>query len=103
MAAHLFVAPSELRASVAAVAEARRALGDAAAVLDLAGRRVDAGIDQDGRADDAVRTFIRQWRTELDLVADMLGGCTDVVERAAASYEELEGSTAGTLQDLPER
>lgn len=100
MPATLFVAPSELRASVAAVAEARRALADAADVLSLAGRRLDAGLDHDGRADDAARTFVRQWRAEVELVAGMLAGCTDVVEQAAASYEEVDGGPAEALGDL---
>jgi len=97
-AGRLFVAPSELRASVAAVAEARRALDDARGVLELAGARLEGGLDHDGGADDAARRFVRQWRSELELVAGMLDGCTDVVEQAAGSYEELDGGAAGALR-----
>lgn len=100
MSAHLFVDPAALRASVAAVADARRALADARAVLEQAGQRVDAGIDHSRGADDAVRTFVRQWRSEYELIAEMLGAYTDVIERAAASYEDADGGAATEIGQL---
>lgn len=85
---------------MAAIAEAGRALEDARGVLELAGQRLDAGLDHIGGADDAAHRFVRQWRQELELVDGMLAGCTDVVEQAAGSYEELDGSAAGALRDV---
>lgn len=87
----LYVAPAELRASVAAVAEARSALDDARGVLELAEHRLEGSLD--------AHRFVRQWRSELELVAGMLAGCTDVVEQAAGSYEDLDGGAAGALRD----
>jgi uncharacterized protein YukE len=90
VAGSLFVAPTQLRASAAAVAEARQALHDARAVLELAGGRLEHGLDGDH-----AHRFVRQWRSELELVRGMLDGCTDVVEQAAGSYEELDAGLAG--------
>lgn len=97
---HLFVDPSALRASVAAVADARRALHDAGAVLAQAGHRVDGGIDHSRQADDKVRTFVRQWREEYGLIAELLGAYTDVIERAADSYEDADGTAAAEICEL---
>lgn len=97
MAQHLLVDPSALRASVTAVAGARTALADASAALERAGSAVDGGIDHSRDADDRVRTFVRQWRSECELIADLLGAYTDVIETAATSYEDADRAAAAQI------
>lgn len=97
MGQHLFVDPAALRASVAAVADARTALADARTALERAGAGVERGIDHSREADDRVRTFVRQWRTEYQLVADLLGAYTDVIESAATSYEDADRTAAAAM------
>lgn len=99
MVGELFVEPGELRAAVTEVAAASAALADARAALASAGDLVDAGIDHDGRADDKVATFVRQWRSEYEIVADLLGGFCDILENAAACYQELDDDLARCLED----
>jgi uncharacterized protein YukE len=94
---HLYVDPAALRASVAAVADARQALTDARSALERAGASVDGGIDHSRQADDKVRTFVRQWRAECGLIADMLGAYADVVEGAASSYEGADCDAAAAI------
>lgn len=94
---HLFVDPAALRASVAAVADARTALAGARAALEHAGAGVDRGIDHSREADDRVRTFVRQWGTECDLIAELLGAYTEVIESAAESYEDADRSAAAEM------
>lgn len=100
MPQHLLVDPPALRASVAAVADARAALADAGAALEQAGAGVDRGIDHSREADDKVRTFVRQWRSEYDLIAELLGAYTDVIDAAAASYEEGDAAVAAEINRL---
>lgn len=100
MAQHLFVDPAELRASVAAVADARTALADARTALQRAGADVDRGIDHSREADDRFRTFVRQWRSECELIADLLSAYTEVIGTAAASYEDADGAAAAEIAAL---
>lgn len=97
MPRHLFVDPAALRASVAAVADARTALAGARAALEHAGAGVDRGIDHSREADDRVRTFVRQWGTECDLIAELLGAYTEVIESAAESYEDADRTAAAEM------
>lgn len=94
---HLYVDPAALRASVTAVADARQALADARNALERAGASVDGGIDHSRQADDKVRTFVRQWRSECELIADMLGAYAEVVEGAAGSYEDADCDAAAAI------
>lgn len=100
MPQHLFVDPAALRASVAGVADARTALADARAALEQAGAGVDRGIDHSREADDRVRTFVRQWRSEYDLIAELLGAYTDVIGAAADSYEDADDAVAAEINGL---
>ena len=97
MPERLFVDPAALRASVAAVADARTALADARLALERAGASVDGGIDHSRQADDKVRTFVRQWRSEYELIAEMLRAYAEVVEGAATSYEEADCDAAAAI------
>ncbi|HEY1118401.1 MAG TPA: WXG100 family type VII secretion target [Acidimicrobiales bacterium] len=97
MPQHLFVDPAELRASVTAVADARSALADARAALERAGQAAEGGIDHSGRADDRIRSFVRQWRSECELVAELLAAYTDVIASAAASYEDADRTAAAAI------
>ncbi len=97
MGQHLFVDPPALRESVTAVAGARSALADARAALERAGAQVDSGIDHCREADDRVRTFVRQWRSECELIADLLGAYTEVIDSAAASYEDADRAVAAQI------
>ncbi len=97
MGQHLFVDPPALRGSVSAVSDARSALADARAALERAGAQVDGGIDHCREADDRVRTFVRQWRSEYELITELLGAYTEVIESAATSYEDADRSVAAQI------
>lgn len=97
MGQHLSVDPQALRESVTAVAGARSALADARAALERAGAEVERGIDHCREADDRVRTFVRQWRSEYELIAELLGAYTEVIDTAAASYEDADREIAAQI------
>jgi ABC-type transporter Mla subunit MlaD len=99
MADELFVQPDELRAAVTEVAAATGALAHARGALESAGGLAAVGLDHAGRADDKVATFVRQWRSELDLVAGMLDAFREVLARAADCYDELDGGLARCVQE----
>ncbi|WP_436796287.1 WXG100 family type VII secretion target [Actinospongicola halichondriae] len=94
----VFVEPEQLRAAASEVLAADRALEGAGVALDAADGRVRAGIDHDGRADDKVSTFVRQWRSEFDLLRQMMNGFADVLDRAAECYEELDAELASCIR-----
>ena len=95
----IFVEPGELRAAVTEVAAAQAALSGARGALDSAGSNVDAGIDHADRADDKVHTFVRQWRSEFELISEMLGAFSDVLTKAAQCYEDADAELAQCLVD----
>lgn len=81
----MFVEPGELRAAVTEVAAATGALQRARGALESAGGQVDI---------DKVATFVRQWRSEFELISEMLGAYSDVLTTAAQCYEELDAELA---------
>ena len=99
MADHLFVAPGELRAAVTSVAAARQSLDSARGALDASASRTRETLGADGRAAHKYETFTRQWRSEFELIADMLGAFTEILEQAAGCYRELDGAFARSLDD----
>lgn len=94
-----FVEPGELRAAVTEVTAAQAALSGARGALDSAGANTDAGIDHADRADDKVRTFVRQWRSEFELISEMLEAFSDVLTKAAECYEDADAELAQCLVD----
>ncbi len=94
----VFVEPDELRAAVTEVAAATGALHGARGALESAGNQVSSGIDG-GRADDKVSTFVRQWRSELELISEMLGAFSDVLTKAAQCYEDVDAELAQCFAD----
>lgn len=95
MSDQLFVEPAELRSAVREVASADAALERARGALAAADGLAARGLD--GRAHDKVATFVRQWRSEHQLIGQMLRAYCSVVEEAAACYEELEAGIVGAL------
>lgn len=95
MSDQLFVEPDELRAAGREAAAAGVALGRArdalAAAEGLTAR------DLDPRAHDKVATFVRQWCSEYQLIAQMLRACCAVLDEAADGYEALETGIVGAL------
>ena len=88
----LFVEPAQLELASRQVTEADAALRRAAGSLAGAASLADHGLDHDGRADDKVSTFVRQWRSEFDLIARMLIAYRSVLDEVAAAYRELDRS-----------
>lgn len=86
----LFVEPDELRAAVGEVAAAAEALGRARGSLEHAGGLVDV---------DEVDTFVRQWRSECELIGDFLGAFREILSRAADCYEGLDDELACCIAD----
>ena len=95
----IFVEPGELRAAVTEVAAATAALSGARGALDAAGSNVAAGIDHSDRADDKVATFVRQWRSEFELISEMLGAFSGVLTKAAQCYEDVDAELAQCFAD----
>lgn len=90
----MFVEPDELRAAVAEVGEARAALGDARGMLDAAGNQVG------GHDIAQVGTFVRQWRSEFELISELLGAFSNVLTEAARCYEGLDTELAQCLDGV---
>lgn len=85
MGGSVFVEPGELRAAVTEVAAATGALERARGALESAGTQIDIA---------EVGTFVRQWRSEFELIAEMLDAYRDVLVEAAQCYEDLDGDLA---------
>ena len=96
----IFVEPAELRAAVTEVAAAAGALDGARGALESAKGLVLGAIDHSDRADDKFDTFVRQWRSECELIRDMLGAFTDVLTKAAQCYEDVDTDFASCLSDV---
>ncbi|MDZ7674110.1 MAG: hypothetical protein U5K30_03450 [Acidimicrobiales bacterium] len=99
MSGSIVVEPGELRAAVTDVAAATRALGRARGALESVGGLVAGGIDHGDRADDKVSTFVRQWRSEYDLVAGFLDAFRTILTDAAQCYEDLDAELAACLAE----
>lgn len=96
-AGDLFVEPGELRAAATEVAAATAALEAARGALESAGSLVIGGIDHRDRADDKMSTFVRQWRSEYEIVGGMLGGFREILVNAADCYAQLDTDFATCL------
>ena len=88
----LFVEPTQLRAAVTQVAAAADALASARAALDAAEGAAADALSVDGHAEHKMHTFVRQYRSELDLVSQSLVAYRDVLERGADCYEQVEAA-----------
>jgi hypothetical protein len=86
----LYVAPTQLRAAVTQVAAASEALASARGALAAAEDAAAPALAIDGRAAHKLHTFVRQYRSELDLVSESLVAYRDLLERSAGCYEQVE-------------
>ena len=88
----LYVAPTQLRAAVTQVAAASEALASARNALAAAEDAAAPALAIEGRAAHKMHTFVRQYRSELDLVSDSLVAYRDLLERGAECYEQVEAA-----------
>ena len=92
MSGQLFVQPTQLRAAVTQVAAAAEALADARGALAAAEDAAREVLGADGRAEHKLHTFVRQYRSEFDLISESLVAYRDLLEGSAGGYEELEAA-----------
>jgi uncharacterized protein YukE len=95
--AQLSVSPTQLRAAVTQVAAASEALASARAALEAAEQAAAPALAIEGRAAHKMHTFVRQYRSELDLVSESLVGYRDVLERSAECYEQVEDALVDAM------
>lgn len=100
MPEQLHVDPDALRAAAAEVVAAVSGLEGARRALEQAGELVRSGIDHDGRADDKVATFVRQWRAECEIIGQLLDGFRAVLTEAASCYEQVEDALVGVVEGM---
>ncbi len=91
MSDHLRVDLDALASSTGAVATAVAALGAAEGALGQASTLALGALD--GGAEDRAGAFLRQWREEVGLVADLLRAHDEVVARVVETYRALEAAT----------
>lgn len=99
MSDDVHVRTATLRSVGELASEGRRGLDEVRAALDDADAALQEGavLDQRGGADDAVASFTRRWRDELDLIGRLLVGVRDALDDAAGTYEGSETSMGGVL------
>ena len=93
---------SLLRQAVTGIDAAGVQLEDGRGTLESVSSRLqsDGVLEQDGRADDKIGTFVRQWREELHLFKEMLEGLKGALEGAAAAFDEVDNALATELREV---